>query len=56
MTAQEYLSEAVNYGGIITTRGNMIADLQRIAREMCPGDPARQHAMVNVYLSGLEKT
>jgi hypothetical protein len=43
MTASDYLSELVSYGGEVMSRGEMIADLQKTL-----GDPA----MVDRYLQG----
>ena len=47
-----YLSEKVNYGGEMVTRGYMIADLQKLARSYYPKDKRKQAALVEVYLRG----
>lgn len=49
-----YLSEEVLYGGILTTRGAMITDLQRVAATWTD-DPRQQQAMVSRYLQGFER-
>jgi hypothetical protein len=48
-TVQSYLAEEVCYGGLMVTRGEMIADLQETAR--ASGHPNPQ-ALVNAYLAG----
>ena len=50
--AQAYLGEKVNYGGIETTRGEMIADLERVAKAQFPDDPRQQRAVVERYMQG----
>ena len=52
MTTSAYLSEEVEYGGLFVTRGEMIADLQAVAKSQFPADPARQQRMVEAYMMG----
>ncbi len=47
-----YLSEKVDYGGEKVTRGEMIRDLQKIAKSVYPDDKMAQERLVNVYLLG----
>lgn len=54
MSAQEYLSETVVYGGEEVTRGAMIADLQATAKALTD-DPIRQKMIVNAYLGGFDR-
>jgi len=54
MTVSDYMNETVIYGGMETTRGEMILDLQRSAKSMTD-DPIRQQQMVNMYLAGFER-
>lgn len=51
MTTKSYMSEVVSYGGLPTTRGDMILDLQRIAATHTD-DPARQQRLVDMGLMG----
>lgn len=53
-TVKDYLNEPVDYGGEIVTRGEMIRDLESMARQVAPGDPVRQEGLVNAYLMGDE--
>ncbi len=46
-----YLNELVEYGGLLVPRGEMIADLQRIARN---AGHANAQALVDRYLQGLD--
>jgi hypothetical protein len=52
MTSTDYLKQPVNYGGLIVTRGEMIADLTRIAE--ASGHPNPQ-ALVSRYMQGFER-
>lgn len=49
-----YLAEKVVYGGEVTTRGAMIADLQQTAASMSDS-PAEQQAFVSRYLQGFDR-
>jgi len=49
---QKHLSEKVMFGGILVTRGKMVAELQRIAKIQFPKDTLRQTRVVNIYLAG----
>jgi hypothetical protein len=49
-----YLSETVVYGGETMTRGEMIADLQRIAATLTD-DSVRQQLIINRYMQGFER-
>lgn len=51
---REYLAEQVVYGGEVTTRGAMIADLQRIASTY-DESPVEQQAFVSRYLQGFDR-
>lgn len=53
MTTSDYLNETVVYGGLETTRGEMLADLQRTAATYTD-DPVRQQMMVTRYMQGFE--
>lgn len=53
-TVADYFAEPVCYGGLMTTRGEMIADLQRSAASIT-SDPKRQQRLVNAYLMGHER-
>lgn len=52
MPSTEYLNQHVNYGGIVVTRGEMIADLARIAEAIGHPDP---QALVSRYMQGAER-
>jgi len=47
-----YFSEMVNYGGLMVTRGEMIADLQQCARSSGHPNP---DALVSRYLQGHDR-
>jgi hypothetical protein len=49
MTSADYMNQPVNYGGLIVTRGEMIADLTRIAEQS--GHPNPQ-ALISRYMQG----
>lgn len=51
MTASTYMNQPVNYGGLIVTRGEMIADLTRIAEASGHSNP---QALVSRYMQGSE--
>jgi hypothetical protein len=53
-STQEYLSEKVNYGGELVSRGAMIADMQKRAKETYPDNKMAQIGLVNAGLSGHE--
>lgn len=53
MTVSEYLSELVNYGGEIVTRGEMLNDLHRVFATWTD-DPIRQQMLVTRYMQGHE--
>ncbi len=48
-----YLTEKVNYGGEIVTRGEMITDLNRVATTWTD-DLTRQRQLVDRYMQGAE--
>jgi hypothetical protein len=52
MTSNDYMNQAVVYGGLLVTRGAMIADLARIAE--ASGHPNPQ-ALVSRYMQGFER-
>ena len=52
---QEHLLEKVMYDGVLVTRGEMIADLQKIAKLQFPKDKLMQVKVVNAYLAGKTK-
>ena len=53
--SNDYMNESVYYTGEMTTRGAMIADLQRIAASQFPDDRAEQQACVSRFLQGFER-
>lgn len=52
MPSTDYLNQPVVYGGLVTTRGEMIADLTRIAEASGHPNP---HALVSRYMQGAER-
>lgn len=50
----KHLSETVNYGGIEMTRGEMIADLEKVAATQSD-DANERRAFVSRYLQGFER-
>ena len=55
MSANEYLTKTVIYGGVETTRGAMIVDLNAIAASHSD-DPVRQQMFVSRYMQGCERS
>jgi adenosyl cobinamide kinase/adenosyl cobinamide phosphate guanylyltransferase len=51
---KSYFAEKVVYGGMETTRGEMISDLQRKARFLT-SDKVRQQNLVSRFLQGFER-
>lgn len=54
MLIDDYLSEEVNYGGLMVSRGEMIADLQRCAASFSD-DPMQRAMFVSRYLQGRDQ-
>ena len=54
MSASDYLNETVIYGGLETTRGEMLRDLEKVAKSLTD-DPIRQKLIVGRYMQGFDR-